>query len=96
MQNKILRTVVIHKGVSPELQNTLIKHQYMVSLVSLVLGFILIVPGVAITTLGATGNIQWLFKAGGFESNLTNASPGIVLCVVGFLIIFCNRYSVTI
>jgi hypothetical protein len=59
-------------------------------------GFLCIVAGVFLCLSGAIGKTAWVVKVLGAESKLTDAAPGIVLAVVGFLLICVTRFTVKV
>lgn len=44
--------------------------------------------------LGFTGNINWIIEGTDFTSKLINASPGVLLMVIGALIIIFKRLKI--
>ncbi|MCG8053270.1 MAG: hypothetical protein JAZ15_18900 [Candidatus Thiodiazotropha endolucinida] len=53
-------------------------------------GLICVIGGVVLLLLGITGTTSILVESGDFKANLLNASPGVVLLLIGFLIIFVS------
>ncbi|WP_430883323.1 hypothetical protein [Fusibacter sp. JL216-2] len=46
---------------------------------------LIILAGIVMTFLGYSGSINWSLSFGGVESNLANASPGVLIVIVGFI-----------
>lgn len=46
-------------------------------------GYFLIIFGIIVLILGLSGNIDWVMESVGFSSHLVNASPGLVMIIVG-------------
>lgn len=62
---------------------------YIFSIVlGMVFGVILCSVGLVLIFLGFDGEIEWLFETTGFKSKLGNASPGIFVCLLGFLLLW--------
>lgn len=55
------------------------------------IGGLVLVGGIILSLLGISGSIEWLVEAGGITSKLTNASPGIVIALIGAAILW--RYK---
>lgn len=64
-----------------------------IEIVGLAIGLTCILIGVVLLILGINGSINWNFKFGLFESNLENATPGILMMIIGFLIIALTNYK---
>jgi hypothetical protein len=91
-----LSKVDLGGSVSPALQRDFVRQQFIVSMASLALGTISLLLGAVLAICGLTGAIQWSFSAFGLKSNLADAGPGALLCIVGLLIIALNRFSIKI
>lgn len=55
------------------------------------IGGLVLLGGIILSLLGISGSIEWLVEAGGITSKLTNASPGIVISMIGAVILW--RYK---
>jgi len=55
------------------------------------IGFLALLSGVILSLLGMAGNIEWLVEAHGVTSKLKNASPGVVIAILGVAILW--RYK---
>src|SRR5881394_107971 len=55
------------------------------------IGGLALLGGIILSLLGISGSIEWLVEAGGVTSKLTNASPGIVIAIIGAAILW--RYK---
>lgn len=71
-------------------------HQLIYSLTGLLVGVLCIVAGLVLFLMGVTGNVGWQISIPGVESNLANATPGVVVFVVGLLIVFITRYTFSV
>jgi hypothetical protein len=54
-------------------------------------GMIMLLAGVVLSTLGISGNIEWVVEAAGVTSKLTNAGPGLVVAILGVVVLW--RYK---
>lgn len=95
----LLLLVSCNVNIDPSVSNTpfgmqALHYEFIIVLISLIGGFGCIIAGVVLTIMGFTGNIEWFVEAVGFTSRLTNASPGIVLIIVGCFIVVKSRMKV--
>ncbi|MEI6294122.1 MAG: hypothetical protein WCP36_10585 [Methanomicrobiales archaeon] len=90
------KTVEFPPNLDPSTAHDIIETEKKYSKYGLIAGIICVVFGVALFLLGVTGAIDWSLKVGGAESTLTNAAPGVVLAVIGFLIIFVTKPSISV
>ncbi|HVP96510.1 hypothetical protein [Methanoregula sp.] len=79
-----------------EIAELIIKAEERKAKSGLIIGFICILLGAGLTVSGATGAINWNFNIGGFNSSLSNAAPGVVLMIIGFLVIIVTNYKVVV
>lgn len=57
-------------------------------------GYFLIIFGVIMTLLGLSGNIEWVMESASFSSRLVNASPGILMIIVGAFLVSKGKMDV--
>jgi hypothetical protein len=62
----------------------------------MIFGGLCILGGIILLFLGIAGAVNWSIKVGGIDSSLTNAAPGVVLMVIGFLIICVTKSKIII
>lgn len=62
----------------------------------IMIGCILIIAGIILILLGYLGSINWEINIPGLSSKLSNASPGIICLVAGFLIVIISIPKITI
>jgi hypothetical protein len=79
---------------APEIAAVKSGHHY--TLVGIVAGVVMVLLGGGVFYLGITGVVTWPASALGFTSQLVNASPGIVLFVVGLVAIWSSRRKVAV
>lgn len=68
-----------------------IRSEYQYARLGLGLGLATVLGGVVLGLNGVVGSTSWTAKALGFESNLNDAAPGVVLFIVGVFMIFFTR-----
>lgn len=98
----ILTFLYLHSctvDIDPKIANTAcgltaIKYEYIIMILSLCSGIFCIIGGIILTILGFTGNINWIIEGTDFTSKLINASPGVLLMVIGALIIIFKRLKI--
>lgn len=95
--------VVLFSGctmdIDPSVANTqfgmqALHYEFVIVLISLIGGIGCLVAGIVLTVLGFTGSIEWIVEASGFTSKLINASPGIVLMIIGFWLTLKSRLKI--
>ncbi len=84
---------MLHRASNPELQKLVAKYRLIYSIVGLVLGFICIILGSLLVLSGVAGNSNWTASFIGMESILTDASPGIILFVVGLFVVRATKFK---
>ena len=85
--------------IDPSVANTpfgmqAIHYEGLIALLSLFGGIGCLIAGFVLTILGFTGSIEWIVEASGFTSRLVNASPGIVLMIIGFWLTLKSRVNI--
>jgi hypothetical protein len=68
-----------------------VRGEYGYAKLGLGLGLAAIIGGVILGLNGVAGTTSWTAKALGFESNLNDAAPGVILFIVGVFMIFFTR-----
>ncbi len=58
------------------------------------IGLGVIVLGVLLTILGATGAVDLRLQGLGLNAHVANAAPGVVLMLIGLFIIWLTRFTV--
>lgn len=89
-------SVTVPNGVPSRILEEAIKGERQNATRGLIAGVAVILIGAILVILGATGNIGWTFKVPGMSSELSNASPGVVAMILGFLIIWTTRFQVSV
>jgi hypothetical protein len=79
---------------SPAVDKQAVRAQLIYSVSGLVLGLVCLLGGVVLFLRGVTGSASWTGKVLGLESRLTDASPGVVLFVVGLFVVWVTRFDV--
>ena len=85
--------------IDPSVANTqfgmqALQYEFIIVLISLIGGIGCLIAGIVLTVLGFTGSIEWIVEASGFTSRLINASPGIVLMIIGFWLTLKSRLKI--
>lgn len=57
-------------------------------------GYFLIIFGIIVMILGLSGNIDWVIESVGFSSRIVNASPGLVMILVGAFLVSKGKMDV--
>lgn len=76
--------------------NSIVFQEFISFLLPFISGFLCLIGGFVLTVLGFSGHITWIVEMSGFTSKLINATPGILLMVLGTLIILSKKYNVKI
>ena len=61
------------------------------TILGIIIGGIFCIAGFILGCLGLAGSIEWIFQAGSFSSKMSNASPGVLLCLMGMIILWRYR-----
>lgn len=85
---------VPHKLTNQRFWHVALKYELLSSLAGLFLGIVCVIGGIVLLVCGVTGSTNWVGTFFGFHSNLTDASPGAVLFIVGLFIIRLTRFHV--
>ncbi len=75
---------------------TALKYEFIIVLLSLISGITMIIAGVVFMALGLNGNIEWIVEATDFHSRMINASPGLVLAIVGGFLVWRSRMNIKV
>jgi len=68
--------------------------QFIYSMLGLLLGLACVLCGMALFFHGIAGSSSWTMKIIGAQSKITDATPGVILFVVGLFIVYITRYGV--
>jgi hypothetical protein len=83
-------------SVSSNTLNRFLRYRLIYSMTGLFLGIVSIAGGIILFLFGVTGSTNWTAKFFGFESNLTDAAPGVILFTIGLFIIIFTRLKGTV
>ena len=84
------------KPNSFELELEALRFQARFSILMLSVGFIVVLLGFGLLIAGVAGSVELVVEADSFSGKLTNASPGIVLTLLGILVIRWSRVLIGI
>lgn len=59
------------------------------------IGGAVLLAGIVLSLLGISGSIEWLVEAGDISSKVTNASPGIVIALIGAALVWHYKPNVS-
>ena len=87
--------------IDPSIANTAfgmqaLHYEFIIVLLSLFGGIGCLIAGIVLTILGFTGSIEWIVEASGFTSRIVNASPGVVLMIVGLFLTLKSRLKIEV
>lgn len=71
-----------------------LRYKLIYSICGLVLGLTCILSGLALCLTGVTGNTKFVASALGLRTELTDATPGVVVFVVGIFMAWITRFTV--
>jgi hypothetical protein len=77
-----------------ELHRLGLKLKFAYSLAGLVLGLACILAGVVLGLAGVAGKTTWAASFLGLSTNLTDATPGVIIFVVGIFMVLITRFKV--
>jgi hypothetical protein len=70
------------------------KLKFAYSMTGLFLGLACIIAGVVLGLAGVTSHTSWTASALGLSTNMTDATPGIIIFVVGIFFVWMTRFKV--
>jgi hypothetical protein len=79
---------------SSEILKTTIMWEYIYAMLGLVLGLSCVLGGIVLGLHGVAGNTSWTAKVLGLSSTVNDATPGVVLFIVGIFMVFITRPKV--
>jgi hypothetical protein len=85
---------VPRKAFTEAVAKDVVRRHFVYSLAGLGVGFACMVLGLVLLVHGVTGATGWVVQLLGLKSTLSDAAPGVVLAVVGFLVVFVTRFDV--
>ena len=85
--------------IDPSVANTAfgaqaLHYEFIIVLISLIGGIVCLIAGIILTILGVTGSIEWIVEFSGFTSRIINASPGIVIIIIGLIWTLKSRLKI--
>ena len=87
--------VGVPSGVDdPDFWKVVARYQLIYSFAGLAVGVAFAIAGMTLFFHGVTGSTGWIAEAFGAKSSLTDAPPGVILFVAGFLIIVATGFRV--
>lgn len=89
------RSVKVSGSPAPVVKE-LIRQEYRHAALGMGLGLACIVGGCVLGIAGVAGHTSWTAKVLGLNSNLTDATPGVILFIVGVVTVFITRPKVNI
>ncbi|SRR6266568_5213912 len=78
----------------PDFWKLTVRYQLIYSFAGLVAGLAFVLAGVVLFFHGVSGSTGWVAEAFGVRSTLTDAPPGVVLFVAGFLIVAVTGFRI--
>lgn len=78
----------------PEIHRLGMKLKFVYSLVGLLVGVSCIFAGVILGLAGVVGHTSWTASALGFSTNMTDATPGVIVFVVGIFFVLITRFKI--
>jgi hypothetical protein len=70
-----------------------VRYEYIYGTLGLLLGLACILGGVMLGLRGVTGSTSWTAELLGLSSNINDATPGVVLFVVGVFLVWITKPS---
>lgn len=70
------------------------KLKFVYSMTGLFLGLACIIAGVVLGLAGVAGHTSWTASALGLSTSMTDATPGVIIFVVGIFFVWMTRFKV--
>lgn len=85
--------------IDPSIANTpfgmtAIHYEFIIILLSMIAGWGMIIGGIVMMFLGLSGEVEFFIDAVDFKARLLNASPGLVLTLIGAFIVLKSRMNI--
>ncbi len=71
-------------------------YHFVYSMIGMIIGILSLISGVYLFYIGITQGSEWEFNILGIKSTMSNAMPGTILFLIGFLIIRVSRYNIVL
>jgi hypothetical protein len=89
-----VRAVNIQGSNSADLVKEAIKGEYRYAMLGLILGLASIVGGIIMGLHGVAGSTSWTASALGLSSSVNDATPGVILFIVGLFMVWVTKAKV--
>ena len=89
-----IEEVVIDPRLDPKVQQKVIEAEVSNAKSGRMVGLIVIVLGMVLTVLGATGSVDMHLGGLGLDAKITNAAPGVVAMVIGLFIVWRSNLRI--
>ncbi len=66
--------------------------RFIYAIVGLIVGSSCVFLGATLFYRGVKGATSWTAKVLGFESEISDAGPGLIIALIGLLIVFITRF----
>ncbi len=86
--------VIPRVSYSHDIIKQAIDREYKYAMTGLIIGALIMIGGILLGIFGVVGSSSWSAKLLGFESNVIDASPGVILFIVGLFIVFMSRLKI--
>ena len=78
-----------------EISTLTVRLHFIYSICGLIVGVLCMIGGGLLIFQGVFGSVSWTTEFLGFESELSDASPGVVLFVIGLAVVYITRFRLT-
>ena len=78
----------------PDVWREAVKNEARYSMNGLLVGIFCILSGTVLLIHGVAGSVSWTTQFLGLESTVSDAAPGALLFIIGFLVIFLTKHKV--
>lgn len=83
-----------HKNKNTKFNRRIIDFQFIYSILGLMSGLVFVFCGLYLSMNGSNEGTTWVSNFLGFNTEMSNATPPIVLFVLGVAIIYITRFKV--
>jgi len=66
--------------------------RFIYAIIGLIIGSSCVFLGATLFYRGVKGSTSWTAKVMGFESELSDAGPGIIIAIIGLFIVYITRF----
>ncbi len=89
-----IEEVEVDPALPQKVQEKIVESEARNARAGRIVGFVVILLGVVLTLLGATGAVNIELGGAGLTAHVANAAPGVVLMLIGLFVVWRTNLSI--